>query len=164
MLRRRRWLSALLPALAVLGCAQTTPVDSASEERAITAVREREIRAFNAGAVDSVLAVLTTDAVMMPPNQPMLTGTEAIRTWLQNIASQFSVEGRYTDSEIQVVGDWGIERFDGAWRLTPKAGGPPVEEQLKGIHVYRRQADGSWRIAQDIWNANAAPPPIPASR
>lgn len=164
MLRHHRLVSALLLGLSALGCARTTPVDTADEERAINAVREREIRAFSAGAVDSLLAVLTADAVMMPPNEPMRTGADAIRTWHQNIASQFSVDGRYTDSEVSIAGDWAIERYDGVLRLTPKAGGPPVEEQFKGIHVYRRQPDGSWRIAQDIWNANAPPPATPATR
>jgi uncharacterized protein (TIGR02246 family) len=162
MLRHHRLLSALLLALSTLSCDRTTPVDTAGEEQAITAVREREIRAFRAGAVDSLLAVLTTDAIIMPPNEPMLTGAEAIRTWHQNVASQFSVEGRYTDSDVSVAGDWAIERYDGVLSFTPKAGGPSMEEQLKGIHIYRRQSDGSWRIAQDIWNANAPPPATPA--
>lgn len=157
MARRHRLLRALLLGLLALACARTTPVDTATEERAINAVREREIRALSAGAVDSFLAVLTTDAVMMPPNEPMLTGAEAIRTWHQNIANQFSVDGRYIDSEVSLLGDWAIERYDGVMRFSPKAGGPPAEQQLKGLHVYRRQPDGSWRIAQDIWNANALP-------
>jgi uncharacterized protein (TIGR02246 family) len=164
MLRRHHLLSPLLLGLSVVGCARSAPVDTATDERAINAVREREISAFSAGAVDSLLAVLTTDAVMMPPDQPMVTGAEAIRTWHQNIANQNSVDGRYTDSEVSVVGDWAIERYDAVLRFTPKAGGPPVEQQLKGLHVYRRQRDGSWRIAQDIWNANAPPSATQATK
>ena len=41
--------------------------------------------------------------------------------------------------------------------VTPRAGGEAVTETFKGIHVYRRQADGSWKIAQDAWNMDAAP-------
>ena len=36
-----------------------------------------------------------------------------IRTWHQNIANQFSVDGRYIDSEVSLLGDWAIERYDG---------------------------------------------------
>jgi ketosteroid isomerase-like protein len=25
---------------------------------------------------------------------------------------------------------------------------------IKGIHVYKRQADGSWQMAQDVWNSD----------
>lgn len=35
----------------------------------------------------------------------------------------------------------------------PGAGGEAIEERYKGMHIYRRQPDGTWRIAQDIWNA-----------
>ena len=46
-----------------------------------------------------------------------------------------------------------IEHYNGVMAVTPKKGGPILEEHVRGIHVYRRQPDGSWRIAQDIWNA-----------
>jgi ketosteroid isomerase-like protein len=46
--------------------------------------------------------------------------------------------------------------------VTPKAAGAkPTTETIKGLHVLRRQTDGSWKIIQDIWN-NDAPPPAPA--
>lgn len=32
-----------------------------------------------------------------------------------------------------------------------------MTEGLKGMNVYRRQADGSWRITQAIWNGDEAP-------
>jgi ketosteroid isomerase-like protein len=159
MLRRHHLFGGTVLGLLALGCARTTPaVDAAADEQAINAVRGREVAAFSAGSVDSVLAVLTSDAVLMPPNEPMRTGPEAIRTWLQNIASQFSVDARYTDVQVSVAGDWGIERYVGVLRLTPKTSGPVVEERVKGIHIYRRQADGSWRIAQDVWNSDGPPP------
>ena len=162
MLWRHRLLSALLLGFLALGCSRTTPVDTANEERAINAVRDREIRALSSGVADSLVAVLAADAVVMPPNEPTLTGADAIRTWYENTIREFSAEGRYTNAQVTVVGDWAIEHYDGVMRLTPRAGGPPMEQQMKGIHVYRRQPDGTWRIAQDIWNANAPPPVTPA--
>ena len=42
--------------------------------------------------------------------------------------------------------------------FTPKDGSDPVVEQLKGIHIYQRQADGTWKIARDIWNTDAPTP------
>ncbi len=64
----------------------------------------------------------------------------------------------YTGSDVTVAGDWAIERYVGTVMMTPKAGGETITETIKGIHIYRRQPDGSWRIAQDIWNSNEAPP------
>jgi len=36
----------------------------------------------------------------------------------------------------------------------PLEGGPVVQDRGKGLHVYRRQPDGSWKLAQDIWNSD----------
>jgi ketosteroid isomerase-like protein len=159
--RRRR----LVPWLLVLGtvsCAPgKPPADTAADERAINAVREREITAFSAGAVDSLLAVMDPDAVMMPPNEPIVVGTDAVRTWAQTMASQVTVNARYTGSKININGDWATERYTAVLRFTPKAGGAAAEDVLKGIHIYHRQPDGSWRIVQDVWNADA-PPQAPA--
>ncbi|MCH7490100.1 MAG: hypothetical protein IID05_05335 [Gemmatimonadetes bacterium] len=42
--------------------------------------------------------------------------------------------------------------------LTAVGGGDPMLDVGKGFHVYRRQRDGSWKIAQDIWNSDNPPP------
>src|SRR5512145_627937 len=118
MLWRHRLLPALVLGLLALGCARTTPVDTANEERAINAVRDREISALSSGVADSLVAVLAADAVVMPPNEPTLTGADAIRTWYENTIREFSAEGRYTNAQVTVAGDWAIERYDGVMRLT----------------------------------------------
>jgi ketosteroid isomerase-like protein len=93
----------------------------------------------------------------MPPNEPALVGKEAIRAWLENVYKQFSVQGKYTPSNIVLAGDWAFERLAFTLTMTPVAGGKPSEEIGKSIHIYRRQADGSWKIAQDIWNTDNPP-------
>ena len=63
MLRRHHLLGGTLLGLSALGCARTRPAaDAAADKQAINAVREREIAAFNRGAVDSSLAVVSADA------------------------------------------------------------------------------------------------------
>lgn len=169
-MKRTGWLVTLVASGVTLGCAGTgsSTVDTAQatanrsgDEQAINAVSEREIAAFSAGAVDSLLALLAPDAVVMPPNEPIITGTSGVRTWAANMASQFTVNGRYTDSKISVLGDWAIERYTGALRITPKTGGSSTEENFKGLHVYHRQPDGRWLIVQDVWNFDAPPPAAP---
>ena len=41
---------------------------------------------------------------------------------------------------------------------TPRKGGKPMTETIKGIHIYKRQSDGTWKIAQDVWNTDPPPP------
>jgi ketosteroid isomerase-like protein len=165
MLRRRHFFGGVLFALAMLGCARTTPAtDTRADEQAINAVREREVAGFNAGAVDSTLAVFAPNAVLMPPNEPSRTGHDALREWFQNMASQFSISGSYPEAEVTIAGDRAIERFVGRYTLTPKAGGQPVELRFKGIHIYQRQPDGKWLIVQDVWNSDVPCPAQPSAR
>ena len=124
---------------------------------AISEVREQEIAAINAGSVEGFLTVLTEDVIGMPPNEPAIIGKDAVGSWMQNLLDQFAVQADYTASDIVVAGDWAFEHFSGNWTLTPKAGGEPIAETFKGIHIYQRQADGSWKIAWDTWNSDNPP-------
>ena len=142
----------------LLGCATETPeVDTAADIQAINDLREREGSAFFAGDVDGLVAQFTSDAVTMPPDAPAVFGEAAIRTWAQGLADQFTISGEYTGSEVEVIGDWAVERYTANLAITV-AGGDPMTESMKGIHIYRRQTDGSWLITQDVWNADAPAP------
>lgn len=134
---------------------QSTSQGIEADRQAITQVRQQEITLFSAGDVDRVLSVFTDDVVLMPPNEPILVGKEAARTWLQNMYQQFKIEGTYTSSaDLTVAGDWAFERMSFTLKLTPIVGGAAMEDVGKGFHIYRRQADGSWKIHQDIWNSD----------
>jgi ketosteroid isomerase-like protein len=146
-------------ALAVAACA---PQGEPSQEEieadiaAVTAVRDQEVAAINSGEVD--ISYLAADALMMPPNEPALSGSTAIGEWIRGFLSQYTATLNYTSSDITVSGDWAIERYAGTITLTPVGGGDPVEETLKGIHVYRRGDDGSWKMVYDVWNSDT---PLP---
>ena len=133
--------------------ANTTEADL----NAISEVREQEIAAINTGDVEGFLAVLTEDVIGMPPNEPAMIGQDAVGSWTQSLLDQFTIQADYTSSDIVVAGDWAFEHFSGNWTLTPKAGGEPIAETFKGIHIYQRQADGSWKIAWDTWNSDNPP-------
>jgi ketosteroid isomerase-like protein len=155
--RNRLLLLATLMAAGIPSCQRPGPKpDTAADKQKVSQVGEREIRALSAGNVDSNLAVLTADVVMMPPNQEVLTGSDAVRSWLREGHGQFTFDFRYTDSQVDIAGDWAIERYRGTGTITPKKGGRPIKERVKGIHIYRRQPDGSWLIALVVWNSDLA--------
>ena len=160
-----------LAALALFALAACTPpstqapVDTAADIAAINAVREREVAALHSGNIDSALAVYTADVQMMSPNEPILVGATALRAWFENFLATATVSARYTSSVVDVSGDLAVDRYTGELTFTPKAAGAaPMTEIIKGVHVMRRQADGSWRIAQDVWNSDAPPPPPPPAK
>ena len=150
----------LLLLLFIAACAPAAeePVEEAAtteaDVEAINAVREQEVAAINAEDIEGFLACFTDDAVLMPPNEPPAIGEEAMRSWSEEFLNQFTVQGAYTFSDVVVAADWAFERYSGNWTLTPKAGGEPISDNLKGIHIYQRQADDSWKITWDTWNSD----------
>ena len=52
--------------------------------------------------------------------------------------------------------DMGYSMSEATMTLSGPDGGP-VTEHVRDFYVWRRQADGSWKVVVDIWNA--APPP-----
>jgi ketosteroid isomerase-like protein len=129
-------------------------VSTEADMQAIAAVRDLEVAAFTSGGDFS--SYLAGDAVLMPPNAPRVVGIEAIGAWAAEFASQVTFNSLdYTESEIVITGDWAIERYAASVTMTA-AGGDPVSGTNKGIHVYKRQADGSWKMVQDVWNSDQA--------
>lgn len=163
----KQWLmvAALVTASVAIGCAQPSSTPSAGSEadrQAITDLRQQEITLFSGGDVEKMLSVFTDDLVIMPPNEAAVVGKEAARSWFQTMVQQFKIEGTYTSaSDLTINGDWAFERMAFALKLTPTGGGAAIEDVGKGFHVYRRQSDGSWKIAQDIWNSDK---PVPAGQ
>ena len=117
---------------------------------------------MKSGNPDGYLALVTDDAVLMPPDHPALVGKDAIRPWAQGFAQQFTMESyRPTDDELVVTDGWAFRRARMTWVLRPKAGGEALTQTGKFIIIYRQEPDGSWRIARDIFNLDA---PAPANR
>ena len=156
----RQWLVLVLVTVAASACARPAPQgDTQADVAAINEVREREVALASSGNMDSLLTVYASDVHWMPPNEPAAHGEEALKKSWQAMLGQVTLNVRYTGSEVSVSGDWAVDRYTAVITATPKAGGNPIEETIKGVHIMKRQPDGTWRIAQDVWNSDAAPPP-----
>jgi uncharacterized protein (TIGR02246 family) len=157
MKTRARTFALAVPLLVVTACGQAQ--DTAADAEAVRAVPEAERAAYESGNTAALADLVTDDVVVMPPNQAALHGRQALVEWETALAAQMTVTFQsYQSDDIQVSGDVAIERYSGSVTFTPKAGGEAMSETMKGIHIYRRQADGSWKISQDIWSSNEPMP------
>lgn len=129
---------------------------SEADLQAVRDVRAQELAAINSGEVD--VSYLSADAVLMPPGEPAVEGIAAATSWTETLQAEFSANVAYSTDNFIVSGDWAIEPYVGTAILTPVGGGEAMTEALKGIHIYRRQADGSWKMVYDAWNFGAPPP------
>jgi len=135
---------------------------SDSAKTAIEAQNARFMRYTAAGQGDSTALLYTDDAMIMPPDAPMVTGRA-------NIATAMNAMG-VMPLNLHAVSVWSdgetaIER--GTWdvSMTPPGGAPM---SLGGKYlVHWKKVGGEWLLHEDIWNNDApmAPPaPAPARR
>jgi uncharacterized protein (TIGR02246 family) len=111
-------------------------------------------KAWNAGNVESLLALYTDEAVAMPPNQPLSVGKEAMRTANQKYFDQFREDNRSIVEDVRVSGDLAIARGTQVTITTPKAGGKTVQDKAKWISAFQRQPNGSWKVLWEMYNSD----------
>jgi len=140
--------------VAVLALIVTIP-DAADIGRANVARTTAELlAAVNASDADRCSAVWAADGVLMPPHHPSVEGRQAILQYFRGLFSRSKFRFTFTSSHIEVAGDTAFERVTYVATIWPGEDVPPIEDAGKGLHVYRRQPDGSWQLACDIWNSD----------
>lgn len=164
------WLSfMLLPACAPQPEQQAEPVveESARTEADVTAIKavfKQYDDAVTAGDLEGFAALFVEDCIVLPPNAAILVGKDRWHSWTKSsLFDQFDMEETITVEETEIAGDWAFARGAYTWRATPKAGGETVEEVGKGIMIFERQSDGSWKISHNIWNSDNPPSAEPAT-
>lgn len=130
---------------------------SQADVDAISSARESFVTAIANDDVEGMVALLTEDGQAFPSHEPALVGRDANRAWHAERISEFTTEFTISPDELIVEGPMAFERFSYTLKLTPKAGGDPVEETGRCVWLWRRE-DGSWKVARAMWNS---PEPLP---
>ena len=103
--------------------------------------------AFNAGDLESLVALYAPDARFVPQPGQVLTGKAALREALQGflaLKGQIRMETTY----VMQAGDTALMRAQ--WHLTAKgADGQPLAMSGKSTEVYRQQSGGTWLLLID---------------
>ena len=152
---------ALTSILTFTGC-QTAPTpepkrDVAADRKAIKALGDQYVAAWNSNDAAALAATYADDAVMMNPNQASVEGKQAIRAAYEARFKESALKAAVTLLETQVAGDWAYDRGNVTINVTPRSG-KPMEESVKYVFIYKRQPDGSWKVYRDISNSNNPPP------
>jgi len=126
------------------------PADAA----AIHAVAEALRAAVNAADVAGILACWAPEGVLLPPHHPAVHGHAAIAAYFQGVFATRRLTFTFPSTALMMDGDLAVERLGYHAVVRPLAGGAATEDHGKGLHVYARQPDGRWLLAQDLWNSD----------
>jgi uncharacterized protein (TIGR02246 family) len=124
--------------------------------RAEPTVAERWAKAWDARAVDDVLALYADDASFLAPDKPRLSGVKAI-------AAMFRAQLEVATATTLVIhpvaaargGDVGYESGDYHETITIKGQAKPLVMEGSYVIVLRR-AHGAWKISEHVWTGHPA--------
>ncbi len=141
--------------LLLIGCeTDRREADINADTTAIKTVIEHVGEAWKAGDWNTLAGFYTDDTIWMPPGEAPLRGKDALRAWVEPIWNDYTVvELSMPSEEIVVIDDWAFERHSETAEIY-EVGGESIQLDLKGARIFRREEDGSWKIAQYIWNDN----------
>jgi uncharacterized protein (TIGR02246 family) len=113
-------------------------------------------RATAAGDVETILGLMSEDAIFLVAGSPPLRGRTIFEKGLRGLLKSHRIE---STAEIQEVA--ASERLAYAWtlltvRIIALSGGQATERSGSALSIFRKQANGAWLLARD---ANLLPPP-----
>lgn len=142
----------ILATLAAPAVALAAP-ERTTDEAAIRALTENVESANNAGDVERWVGLFADDAVYMAPGAPAVTTRDGL-TDVATAGFRHAADIDIEPQEIEIVGDWAFVRAAVTGKVTLHPSGNEVEIDVKQLVIYRRQADGEWKIARLMSNSN----------
>jgi uncharacterized protein (TIGR02246 family) len=109
-----------------------------------------------AGDAEALLSLYADEPVLIPQDQPVIIGRDAIRPLYEAVLKEMDFQSEWTIEEIVVSGDLGYFRSAYTLTATPKAGGEPIKVKGKSIYIVKREPKGAWKIARLMDNTDGA--------
>ena len=117
-------------------------------------------QAYEKGAANrdtaAIVGLYTPDASLLPPNAPVAKGAQAIGAVIQAYFDAGAQSLELDTTDLDDHGDLVVEVGRYTLGLQPP-GGEPITDVGKYLQVFKRQADGSFRIAYDCFNSDQPP-------
>ena len=104
--------------------------------------------------LEQVLSYWTDDAVVLAPAIPAVVGKAALRQYVEGSMQIPGFRISWTSTDVTFSPDGNMAYMFGRNAVTMNApDGTPTSTEGRAVTIWRREADGEWRCAVDIWNA-----------
>ncbi len=112
------------------------------------------VQAFNRGDAAACAANYIEDGALMAPNQPTVLGKQAVEGFFKGMIEELGGTGNIEIVEVGAEGDLAYQSATYSFESNEGS------DAGKFVEVFKRQADGSWKIRLTIFNSDN---PLPTS-
>jgi uncharacterized protein (TIGR02246 family) len=144
----------LLAACFAAACSQPQPAappDTRAADEATIRTADADWAKFAAAKdLDKCMSYYVDDAVMFTPGVPAVVGKDNIRKVVEQMLAAPTLQMTFSDQTVEVArsGDLAVDRGSYQSTVTDKKG-KATTSGGKFVLVWKKQADGSWKIAAD---------------
>jgi ketosteroid isomerase-like protein len=110
------------------------------------------IQAYNRGDSAACASNYLEDGAVLAPNQPTILGKQAVEGFYKGMIEELGGTGRLEIVEVGAEGDLAYQSATYSFESNEGS------DAGKVVEVYKRQADGSWKIRLTIFNSDNPPP------
>ncbi|MEW5916333.1 MAG: SgcJ/EcaC family oxidoreductase [Gemmatimonadota bacterium] len=127
------------------------PMDAAAMRDTIAAREKEWSAAFMAGDATAIANLYSEDAASIQPTGEWSRGRTAIAAQIKQQLDTINVTAREdVPEEVIVAGDHLVEFGKYSFTGTTKKGNKPVSGAGRYVVVWRKDADGAWRLYRDM--------------
>ena len=130
---------------------------SSDAEEAVLAADAAWMKVYHAKELDKSVAFCDEQGSMLAPNSPIATGKDAIA---KLVASDFAHDDLvWQPDKVGVARSGELGYTSGTYQMRFKdASGKTASDKGKYLTVWKRQADGQWRVLFDMFNSDLPQP------
>ena len=140
--------------LVQLSCSEPETFDAVQVRKSIEEACARYSAAIREGNLAGVVDEYTVDATLVPPDGEILKGKQAIEELYKKFFQMGMKDIAFTTTEVGGSGDTAYEIGKTKVRIQPE-GQTAMIDSTKYLVIWKRQADGRWKVHVDIWNFSA---------
>jgi len=133
---------------------------ASADDKAVRDADAEWSKVAGAKDLDKTVSFYADEAMVLPPNEPMVTSKTGIRNlWKGFLDSLTDISWKTTHVEMAKSGDMGY--LIGTYAMTMKDG---TKDTGKYCEVWKKQADGKWKVTADMFSSDlpATPATSPA--
>jgi len=135
-----------------IAAAKSKQAGGGDAKAAIEATNAKMSEAFAKRDATALAAFYTEDAIVFPPDADMVKGRAAIAELWKKTQESGVKSAKLETLDVGTAGNVAYETGTVTLTIEPP-GKAAATVKAKYVVVWKRQADGSWQLHRDIWNA-----------